>query len=259
MKATLITRRGRLRTLLFFAIGVSAGALATLAYGLDLGSRLELATVDARFSIRGDAATPSDVVVVGIDDVTFSETGLRWPFSRTVQAKVIDRLTAAGAKVIAEDIQYTEPTTPMPGCGAPCEQLAEDEDAALGEAVYEPPGAARRSCSRRPRSRRTGARTSSAATLRVLGARAGNGNYIPDADGVIRGSRTRSTELETFPVVAAERALGHTLDPSDVPRGAGVDRLRRPAGGGSVPLLLAGPDGEVRPRGWCAGKTWSSA
>ena len=64
-------RRGRLRTLLFFAIGLSAGALATLAYGLHLFQRLELTTVDTRFSIRGDTARPSDVVVVGIDDVTF--------------------------------------------------------------------------------------------------------------------------------------------------------------------------------------------
>ena len=38
-----------------------------------------------------------DVVVVGIDDTTFSETGLRWPFPRSVQV-VFDRLTAAGAK-----------------------------------------------------------------------------------------------------------------------------------------------------------------
>ena len=76
----------------------------------------------------GDLATPKDVVVVGVDDITFSDTHLQWPFPRSVEAKVIDRLSAAGAKVIAEDIQYTEPTTPMPGCGARCTRLAARED-----------------------------------------------------------------------------------------------------------------------------------
>ena len=73
-------RRGLdLRTVLFFAIGLLAGGLAIVAYGLHVFERLELSTVDARFSIRGDLATPKDVVVVGIDDVTFSETRLQWP------------------------------------------------------------------------------------------------------------------------------------------------------------------------------------
>ena len=232
MKARLTTRRGRLRTLLFFAIGVSAGGLAILAYGFQLFQRLELTTVDTRFSIRGDTARPTDVVVVGIDDVTF-DTGLRWPFSRSVQAEVIDRLAAAGAKVIAEDIQYTEPTTPMPGCGRPCEQLAEDEDAALGESVY---NAGQRN-SKVVLSTTEVAADGSTGVLggnaRVLGARAANGNYSPDVDGVIRRFRHRIERLETFPVVAAERALGHTLDPSAFPeKEAWID--------------FAGPPGTIR-------------
>jgi adenylate cyclase len=216
MKATLTTRRGRLRTLLFFAIGLSAGALAILAYGMHLFQRLELTTVDTRFSIRGDTARPTDVVVVGIDDVTF-DTGLRWPFSRAVQAKVIDRLTAAGAKVIAEDIQYTEPTTPMPGCGTLCERLAEDEDAALGESVYAAGQENSKVVLSTTEVEADGSTNVLGGNLRVLGARAGNGSYIPDADGVIRRFPYQIDGLETFPVVAAERALGHTLDPSAFP------------------------------------------
>ena len=162
-------------------------------------------------------APPSDVVVVGIDDVTF-DTGLRWPFPRSVQAEVIDRLAAAGAKVIAEDIQYTEPTTPMPGCGTPCEQLAEDEDAALAESVW----AAGQRNSKVVLSTTVVEADGSTNVLggneRALGARAANGNYIPDADGVIRRFPHRIAKLETFPVVAAERALGHTLDPRRSPR-----------------------------------------
>jgi hypothetical protein len=83
-------------------------------------------------STRGRDPRPrraaKDVVVVGVDDTTFNETGYRWPFPRSIEAKVIDRLVAAGAKVIAEDIQYTERTTPMPGCGDLCQRIADDED-----------------------------------------------------------------------------------------------------------------------------------
>src|SRR5436309_10673291 len=131
-----LQRRGRLHTALFVAIGLTVGGLAVISYGFHLFERVELSTVDARFAIRGKAPTPKDVVVVGVDDTTFSETGLRWPYPRSVQAQVIDRLVAAGAKVIAEDIQYTERTTPQTGCGAKCERLANGEDEAFAESIY---------------------------------------------------------------------------------------------------------------------------
>jgi adenylate cyclase len=235
MSATLTTRRGRLRTLLFFAIGLGAAVLAILAYEAHLVSRLELATVDTRFSIRGDTSAPADLVVVGIDDVTFSESGLRWPFSRSVQAKVIDRLAAAGARVIAEDIQYTEPTTPMPGCGPLCERLAVDEDAALGESVYAAGQLNSKIVLSTTEVADDGSTNVLGGNLRVLGARAGNGSYIPDADGVIRRFPYAIDGLETFPVVAAERALGHTLDPSAFPESqAWIDFAGPP---GTIPFL----------------------
>src|SRR5690242_7383166 len=131
-----LRRRGRLHTALFVAIGLTVGGLAVLAYGVHLFERVELSTVDARFSLRGKAPPAKDLVIVGVDDVTFSETGLRWPFPRSLQAKVINRLTDAGAKVIAEDIQYTERTTPMPGCGELCQRLADNEDEALAQAIW---------------------------------------------------------------------------------------------------------------------------
>jgi len=210
------TRRG-LRTVLFFAIGLAAGGFAILAYGFHVFDRLELSTVDARFSIRGDLATPKDVVVVGVDDVTFSETGLQWPFPRSVEAKVIDRLAAAGAKVIAEDIQYTEPTTPMPRCGALCVRLAAEEDQALAESVYNADRKNAKVVLSTTEVANDGSTNILGGHVRVLGARAANGSYIPDVDGVIRRFRYQIDGLETFPFVAAERALGHPIDPRALP------------------------------------------
>jgi adenylate cyclase len=202
---------------LFLSIGLAVSTFAVLGYGLHFFERLELTTVDTRFGIRGDLPPPRDVVVVGVDDVTFSETGLRWQFSRDVHARVIRRLTAAGAKVIAEDIQFTERTTPMSGCGALCERLAAQQDEDLALAIYD---ANRRGSKVVLSTTEVGFRGRTnvlGGHARLTGSRAANGNYLPDADGVVRRFPFELSRLETFPVVAAERALGHVLDSSDFP------------------------------------------
>jgi CHASE2 domain-containing sensor protein len=92
-----VIKRRRRHTALFLGIGLAVSCLALIAYEFHFFQRLELTTVDTRFSIRGDLPTPKDVVVVGVDDVTFGETNLQWPFARSVEARVIDHLAAAGA------------------------------------------------------------------------------------------------------------------------------------------------------------------
>jgi adenylate cyclase len=228
-------RRSRLRTGLFLAIGLTAAALAILAYGLDAFERLELATVDTRFSMRGEQSPPKDVVVVGVDDDTFSETGLRWPFPRDVHAKVIDRLSSAGAKVIAEDIQFTEPTTPMQGCGPLCERLAVDEDEALAESILRADERGSKVVLSTTEVADDGSTNVLGGNARLVGARAANGSSIPDADGVIRRFPAEIDGLATFPVVSAERALGRLLDPSTFPdRHLWIDFAGGP---GTVPYL----------------------
>jgi adenylate cyclase len=230
-----LRRRGRLHTALFIAIGLTVGGLAVLAYGLHLFERLELSTVDARFALRGKLTAPKDVVVVGVDDTTFNETGLRWPFPRSVQAKVISHLAAAGAKVIAEDIQYTERTTPMPGCGAICERLAGAQDEALAESIYYADRKGSKVVLSTTEVGKHGSTNVLGGNARLVGARAANGNYIPDADSVIRRFPYQIEGLETFPVVAAERALGHLLEPPEFPgRKAWIDFVGPP---GAVPFL----------------------
>jgi HD-GYP domain-containing protein (c-di-GMP phosphodiesterase class II) len=86
------------------AIGAGVGAYAT-----DAWPRLENETLDMRFGLRKPARA-HDVVVVAIDEETFSELGLQWPFPRSLHGALIRRLHADGAKAIAYDIQFTEPT-----------------------------------------------------------------------------------------------------------------------------------------------------
>ena len=74
-----------------------------------------LSSVDTRFSIRGTQEPPADLVLVQIDDVTFGQLQRQWPFPRSLHARLIDRLREAGAKAIAYDVQFTEPTEPARG------------------------------------------------------------------------------------------------------------------------------------------------
>ena len=104
-----------------------AATLGIVAYATNLMRALELQSVDARFSVRGTQERPDDIVVVGIDDTTFGDLGLQWPFPRHLHGRVTDQLRKAGAKAIAIDIQFTEATEPR-------------EDSALIESIARTPG-----------------------------------------------------------------------------------------------------------------------
>ena len=106
MRRRATTRRLR-RTLLaavaLFALGTVIVLDATGA--LD---RAELSTVDARFEIRGARAVPNDVVVLGIDDVTFDELKERWVFSRRTFAKALAGVASDHPRAIVYDVEFAE-------------------------------------------------------------------------------------------------------------------------------------------------------
>jgi adenylate cyclase len=49
--------------------------------------------------------------IVAIDEPSFSEIGQRWPWPREMHARLIESLRSAGAKVIAFDIIFSEPSS----------------------------------------------------------------------------------------------------------------------------------------------------
>jgi adenylate cyclase len=61
-------------------------------------------------------------VVVAIDEPSIGEIGQRWPWPREIHAKLVESLRAAGAKVIAFDIVFADPS-------------AEEADAAFAKAL----------------------------------------------------------------------------------------------------------------------------
>ena len=105
---------------------IIGAALATLVFLISQRGLLETAelkTLDLRFQMRGPKAPRLPLVIVSIDQDSFDDLNLPWPWPRTLHAELIRKLTQAGAKVIALDILFTEPK-PDPR-----------EDRALAEAI----------------------------------------------------------------------------------------------------------------------------
>ncbi len=50
-------------------------------------------------------------VIVAIDEPSIGEVGQRWPWSREIHGKLVESLRAAGAKVIAFDIVFADPSS----------------------------------------------------------------------------------------------------------------------------------------------------
>jgi adenylate cyclase len=190
-------RMRRLRTIMLLSAAASVALLALAAQAADVLRRADLSTVNMRFDVRRREAPPP-VVVVSIDDKTLTAHGGTYPLKRTRHAKVIDALTGAGAKVIAYDVQFTEPS----GNDAADNALIEAARAAAPRMVM-----AATEVDRAGRTLVFGGGEG----LRYSKAAASNSNYVNDPDGRIRRMAFKLQDLSTFPIVAAEKMLGHRI------------------------------------------------
>jgi adenylate cyclase len=71
---------------------------------------LEARTLNLRFWIRGEKDPGRDVTIVAVDEKSLQEVG-RWPWPRSVQAELIDRIHAAGPRAIGLDLFFSESET----------------------------------------------------------------------------------------------------------------------------------------------------
>jgi len=81
--------------------GADRGALSLLR-------TVELRSLDVRFKIRGPRLHDPRIVIVAIDENTLRKLGA-FPVARDAYAKLIDRLHAGGARVIAFDADFPSP------------------------------------------------------------------------------------------------------------------------------------------------------
>ncbi len=109
---------------LALGLGITAGIAFLFFLRLGLFEAAHYKLYDLALPARGNFQPPPEVVIVAVDDVAVATLG-RWPWPRTRIAELIDRLSQAGARVIAVDAVF------LP---APTEQ-ASGNDRVLGEAV----------------------------------------------------------------------------------------------------------------------------
>ena len=194
--------RRRLRIALFLAVGLGATGLWLVAYGTSVFEDIDLDTVDARFTVRGEQSPPSDLAVVKIDDVTFDELNLQWPFPRSNHGQVISRLKADGAKVIAYDVQFSEPSP-----DAEQDNALMDAARAAGNVVF-----ATTEVGENGEPNFLGG----AEGIEYARTSVGNGNFDDDPGGIIRRVPFELDQLKSFAVVAVERATGEPVEPFSV-------------------------------------------
>jgi adenylate cyclase len=195
-------RARRLRTLLLLAAMVVIAAGTFALERTDALQRLEYTSVNERFAIRGQRPPPSNLAIVAIDTRTFQDLNVHWPFRRKYHARVIRNLTKAGAKVIAYDVQFTEPQ------GTTEQDVADDN--ALITAVRAHPGTVMSTTN-----------VFENGSTRIFGGDEGlkysratpaNGNFENDSDGRIRHLAFRIDGLQTFSIAAASAYLSRKLD-----------------------------------------------
>jgi adenylate cyclase len=68
----------------------------------------ELAARDLMVRARGVQPTSGNIVIVAIDDESFSWTGYQWPWPRAYLAQIVDTLNQAGARVVGLDVTLFE-------------------------------------------------------------------------------------------------------------------------------------------------------
>jgi adenylate cyclase len=88
------------------AAALTLGMILLFLTEIPLLEHLELKTYDLRLRTL-PAARPRHVTIAAIDEKSLAALG-RWPWSRSVHARLAERLDAAGARVIAFDLFYPE-------------------------------------------------------------------------------------------------------------------------------------------------------
>jgi adenylate cyclase len=197
-------RRHLRRSALLLAVGAVATALGLAAYWTGVLDPTERAATDARFAIRGPQAPPRDVVIVGVDAQTLQSLDLVPPLPRSLHARMLDRLREAGARAIAYDFVFAQPTTAA-------------QDNALIRAVI-----------RTPRLVLAATKVDDKGRPDVLGGShnvlVGSANFGVTQDRVIRRVPRLDLGLPSFAAASAQVALGHAVDPARFPSaGALID------------------------------------
>ncbi|HVT19420.1 MAG TPA: adenylate/guanylate cyclase domain-containing protein [Thermoanaerobaculia bacterium] len=105
------------------ALGLAASLLAMAVQLAGALRPVEDVATDLLMRARGKARPDPRVVVCDVDAASVKRFG-RWPWPRTRVGELIDRLAAGGARVIALDMVFSEPSRADPLCNLTAEDGA---------------------------------------------------------------------------------------------------------------------------------------
>ena len=201
------TRPTRRALVLGAATGLAFWLLALLAATTPQGVSLEDMALNAAWLLRARGRPPADILVVAVDEPSFQEIGLPWPWPRRLHARLLDRLTRAGARAVVLDMVFAEPSTPADDAALAraLEASGRTVLASALETVDDPAFARQVRVEPLP----LFARAAAATGLAVL---------TPDADGAVRRFSGRLAGLPTLAGAAAALVSGR----SDAPDAAGL-------------------------------------
>ncbi len=208
------TRSARTRRGLLVVVALFSVAIGLVTYATGALHALDLDTMNVRFSVRGPQKPPADMVIVRIDEPTFTELHTSWPFCYSRHGQLIADIAAEHPKAIAYDIQLSDP--PHPGCGGQSDQLAllNAINNANGRVVLGWQADATNGNVELVGS------FQGDAILAQIGGHAASTLVPPDPGYVDRRVAYQIDNLKTFAVVTTEVADGHRVNPSSF---GGVD------------------------------------
>lgn len=113
-------------------------------------------------------------LIVAIDEPSFAELGLQWPWPRDIHGRLVEALRAAGARVIGLDIIFAEPSARPGADAALAASLGPDVVLAADETLIDTPHAVQT------------IRVEPLPEFTAAGARPGIASIVLDRDGTLR-------------------------------------------------------------------------
>jgi adenylate cyclase len=104
--------------------GILCGVIVSVLILFEGFYTLELVALDGLFSLRGPRTPTVPIVIVAIDEDSFDELDMPWPFPRALHGKLVEIVASGQPLAIGVDMLFPEPSLFGP-----------EDDRALGESI----------------------------------------------------------------------------------------------------------------------------
>ncbi|PZO79878.1 MAG: adenylate/guanylate cyclase domain-containing protein [Mesorhizobium amorphae] len=185
------------------ALGIAAAVACVLLPSWQLWRMADARVFDTLSTLSPPPLPADGPIVVAIDEPSFAELNLQWPWPRALHAELVGHLRQAGARAIGLDIIFAEPSASPEGDAALAAAMGPDVVLAADETWITTPQA------------QQVVRTEPMLELLVNRPKIGLASVVLDTDNVLRRLPPASDGLGAELLEAANRAI-----PTPPPEGA---------------------------------------